>query len=92
MAKRKESSDEQAVQKNTPLKVFRVDDVSASIFDRQFEVRGEMQTFYSVSFTRSYRDSSGSWKYVKSFGLDDLGKIVVVAQQADEFIRSRIAA
>ena len=51
-------------------------------------MRGEPQTFYSVSFSRSYRDGKGEWRYSKSFGLEDLGKVITVAQQADEYIRS----
>jgi hypothetical protein len=71
-----------------PVKVLRAEDVSASIFAREIEIRGQNQTFYSVSFSRSYRDSKGAWQYSKSFNLEDLGKVVTVAQQADEHIRS----
>lgn len=71
-----------------PVKVFLADEVSASVFAREVAVRDEMRTFYSVSFSRSYRDSQGKRKYVKTFGLEDLGKIVTVAQQAEEYIRS----
>ncbi|MCA9224421.1 MAG: hypothetical protein KDA47_02375 [Planctomycetales bacterium] len=74
-----------------PVKVFVIEDVSASVFGREHAVRGEMRMFYSVSFSRSYRDSFGNRKYVKTFGLEDLGKVVAVAQQADEFIRGLIA-
>jgi hypothetical protein len=70
-----------------PIKVFVIDDVSASVFSRDHFANGEMRTFYSVSFSRSYRDSAGKRLYVKTFNLEDLGKIVAVAQQADEFIR-----
>ncbi len=72
-----------------PIKVFVLEDVSASVFARQFPVRGEERTFYSVSFSRSYRDSNGSRRYVKTFNLEDLGKVIAVAQQADEFIRQQ---
>jgi len=72
-----------------PVKVFVIEDVSASVFARQFQVRGDDRTFYSVSFSRSYRDSLGKRKYIKSFNLEDLGKVVAVAQQADEFIRQQ---
>ena len=71
-----------------PLKVFRIDDVSASVFTRKHQVNGEIVTFYSVSFSRSYLDSDGQRKYVKFFNLEDLGKVIAVAQQADEYIRS----
>lgn len=72
------------------LKVFRIDDVSASVFARDRQFRGEARTFYSVTFSRSYKDSSGQWKYTKWFDLDDLGKIVTVAQQAGEYIHGQL--
>jgi hypothetical protein len=72
-----------------PVKTFVLDDVSASVFARTFPVRGDERTFYSVSFSRSYRDSLGKRKYVKTFNLEDLGKVITVAQQADEFIRQQ---
>jgi hypothetical protein len=72
-----------------PVKVFLLDDVSASVFAREVPVRGELRTFYGVSFSRSYRDSLGKRKYVKTFNLEDLGKVITVAQQADEFIRQQ---
>ena len=68
--------------KRLPVKQLRVDDVSASIFAREFMGRN----FHSIVFTRSYKDASGTYKYVKSFDVDDLGKIVTVAQQAAEWI------
>jgi len=74
--------------KRLPVKVFVVEDVSASIFAREFPMKGgEMRTFYSVSFSRSYRDAGGTFRYVKSFNLEDLGKVIHVCQQADEYIR-----
>jgi hypothetical protein len=68
------------------LKVFRIDDVSASVFGRDREIRGEARTFYSVTFSRSYKDSAGQWRYTKWFDLDDLGRVVTVAQQASDYI------
>ena len=75
-----------ADQANGPIKVFKVDDVSASVFSRVFEVSGENVTFYSVSFSRSYRDSSGVRKYVKTFNIEDLAKVVTVAQECSEYV------
>ena len=71
---------------NGPLRVFLIDDVSASVFSREHQVRGEPQTFYSVSFSRSYKDVQGARKYVKTFNPEDLGKITALAQQASEYI------
>lgn len=68
------------------MKVFRIDDVSASVFARERQFRDETRTFYSVTFSRSYKDSSGQWKYTKWFDLEDLGKVVTVAQQASDYV------
>jgi hypothetical protein len=69
-----------------PVKVLRIDDVSVSIFKRN--ARG--RDYYSVSLSRSYKDSSGVWRYTKSFDFEDLGKIVSLCQQADEYIRGEL--
>ena len=68
--------------KRGPVKQFRIEDVSASVFARERNGR----TFYSVSFTRSYKDRDGTWKYTKNFDVEDLGRIVAVTQQAAEWI------
>jgi len=72
------------------LKVFRIDDVSASVFARDREIRGESRTFYSVTFSRSYKDSTGQWRYTKWFDLEDLGRVVTVAQQASDYVHGLI--
>jgi hypothetical protein len=72
------------------LKVFRINDVSASVFARDREIRGESRTFYSVTFSRSYKDSTGQWRYTKWFDLEDLGRVVTVAQQASDHIHGLI--
>jgi hypothetical protein len=73
---------------NMPLKTFLHDDVSASVFCREHTVRGGMQTFYSVSFSRSYKDTDGTRKYVKTFNPEDLGKVAIVAEQASAYIHA----
>jgi len=92
-AKKKKGSEAQESPKpegTKALKIFRIDDVSASIFVRDRQVRGENRQFYSVTFSRSYKDPLGQWKHTKWFNLEDLGKIVTVAQQASEFIHGRL--
>jgi hypothetical protein len=73
--------------KRAPIKVFTADDVSAAVFAHSHQVRGEMRTYYSITFTRWYRDRGGKNRYVNSFGLEDLGKVITVAQQADQYLR-----
>ena len=86
--KAKSSTKEAAAPEATkgPLKVLRIDDVSVSVFARDRQVQGQLRTFYSVSFSRSYKDASGTWKYTKNFDVEDLGKIVGLCQQASEYI------
>ena len=72
--------------KRGPVKQCRLEDVSASVFARERDGR----TFYSVSFTRSYKDRDGQWKYTKNFDVADLGKVVTVTQQAAEWIHDML--
>ena len=76
------------VASNGPVKVLRIDDVSASIFARERQYNGKPTAFYSVSFSRSYKDPRGERKFTKSFDTDDLGKIVELSQRASETIRN----
>lgn len=69
--------------KKGPMKTFTAGDVSAAIFRHQHNGR----TYYGITFTRWYRDSNGRNRYINSFGLEDLGKVISVAQQSDEYIR-----
>lgn len=89
MTQKKKNAEESAAastEAKKPMKVFRIDDVSAAIISRERQIGGEDRVFYSVTFSRSYKDSSGQWRYTKWFDLDDLGKVVSVAQQASEYI------
>ena len=74
--------------KKLPLKTLRVDDCSASIWARDYIVRGKMRTFLSCTFERSYKDRNGAWKYTHSFDSDSLGKLVTLCQQASEVIHT----
>jgi len=77
-----------AAAKKPPIKVLRVEDVSVSIFAHEREAADGKRVNYSCSFQRSYKDSAGEWKRTQWFGLDDLGRLVSCAQQADEYLRS----
>jgi len=69
-----------------PIKVLRLDDISVSVFRRDRKFKGQNVTFFSASFSRSYKDDNGSWKYAKNFDPEDLGKVMSLAKQASEFI------
>lgn len=74
---------------NKPVKVFRIEDVSVSIFARERSVKGQLVTFYSTSFSRSYKNASGKWSYTKHFDVQDLPKLIVLANQANDFVENR---
>ena len=73
--------------KKRPANVIRIEDVSVSIFRHD---RPGGSANYSCSFQRSYKDSTGTWKRTQWFGLDELGKVVSLAQQADAWIREQL--
>ena len=73
--------------KKRPENVIRIEDVSVSIF--RF-TRSDGSANFSCSFQRSYKDASNTWKRTQWFGLDDLGKVVASAQQADAWIRGQL--
>ena len=79
-------ADETAI---SPIKVLRIEDVSASVFSRERLVTGQPITYYSVTFSRSYKDKAGTRQYAKTFNADDLGKLMMLAQQSREFIQSK---
>lgn len=77
--------------KQRPIEMIRVEDCSASIWERVATIQGKLTSFYQISFQRSYKDGK-EWKYVKSFDEDCLGKVATLCQQAGEFIRNRRGA
>jgi hypothetical protein len=72
--------------KRTPVATLREGDCSASIWTRQFQVRGTPRVFYSVTLERSYKDRNGAWKYTRSFDAESLGTVASLCRQAEEAI------
>lgn len=80
-----------AAAKTSPIKVIRVEDVSVSIFAHERGTGDGTRVRYSCSFQRSYKDAAGEWKRTQWFGLDDLGKVVACAEQAQAYLTSLTA-
>jgi hypothetical protein len=72
--------------KRRPVHTLRLDDCSASVWAREVTTQGAPRTFYSVTLERSYKDRDGTWKYVKSFDAESLGKVMSLCQQAGEYV------
>ena len=71
---------------NSPVTTIWVDDVGASVWTRDVQVKGQPVTFYSVSLERSYRDRDGVRKYSRSFDLDTLPRVIEACQKAHDWL------
>ncbi len=75
-------------EKRKPLKMFREENVSGSVWTKEVLVGMDRRTFYSITLERSYKIPGQPWKYTRSFDASDLGNLIKVIQQADDFIVS----
>lgn len=78
--------------KRRPLKTFREESVSASVWSREVSAGQQRRTYYSVTLERAYKVPGQPWRYTHSFDATDLGNVAEVIEQADEFILELQAA
>jgi hypothetical protein len=69
--------------KNRPVHEERIGHIKAAIWANE---GGQGGIFYSVTFTRIYRDGQGNWQTSDSFGRDDLLVLAKVADRAHTWI------
>jgi len=69
-----------------PEKKFQAGGVSASVFRNERKVDGKTVVSYSVIIDRTYRDRGENWQRTNSYKMNDLHKLIVVAQKAFEYI------
>ena len=50
----------------------------------------EKGPFFSMTFSRPFRDQSGAWSNGTSFGLNDLEALVTVAREAKDWIAAHV--
>lgn len=79
--------------KNKPIKSYRCGCVTGSIFRhvRTAKKSSESSAFISMNAQitkRYYDDSSGEWKDTTSFDLNELPKLVLVAQKCYDYMAS----
>ena len=82
---RKESPS--AEPKNGPVRIIRLNDVSASIWAREVSVKGVPKTFHSVTFERSYKLDDSAYKYTRSFDPQSLPRLVEVIRQTEATLK-----
>jgi hypothetical protein len=73
--------------KNQPVKKFRAGAISATVWENQAQnQKGEIISFKSVSFDRSYKDANGEWQKTSSLRMSDLPRAALVINKAYEFL------
>ena len=64
---------------------FRAGTICATIWTNQGQTKdGQVRSFNSVSFEKSYKDKDGNWKNTKSLNVADLPKAALVLTKAYE--------
>jgi len=69
---------------NAPKAKIRLGNVSAAIWENEFEVKGKKIINQSVDFSKNYKTQDGEWKSVKSFNANDIPKLIWCAKKAYE--------
>ena len=77
------AEDSSKEEKKGPIKSFRSEGgVSVSIWAREYKGR----VYHSCSFERSFKSAQGEWRYSHYFGIDELGQVCALAQQASDYL------
>ena len=66
-----------------PTTAFRSGSVNVAIWENT----GEKGAFFSVTFSRPYKDTQGNWKVSSSYGLNDLDALSSLAELAKDWVR-----
>jgi hypothetical protein len=69
-----------------PIKKFRAGAIDASVWENKLEKGGREFEVFSVGIERRYKDKNEEWKGTNSFKVNDLPKVMLVAQKAYEFL------
>ena len=71
---------------NKPATTLRRGIVKATIWENT----NASGPFFSTTFSRSYKDQSGTWRNGTSFGMSDLEALLTVASEAKEWIAAHV--
>ena len=67
-----------------PANQLRCGNIKATIWENV----SEKGPFFATTFSRPFKDQSGTWRNGTSFGLHDLEALLTVAREAKEWIAS----
>src|SRR5207249_4308259 len=68
---------------NRPAREIRLGRIRATMWRNHHSEQG---TWFSVTFSRSYKDKEGQWKNATSYGMDDLLVLAEIARMAFHWI------
>ncbi|MBN2459659.1 hypothetical protein JXB28_05215 [Candidatus Woesearchaeota archaeon] len=69
------------------MKKFKAGAISATIWENQGQnQQGQIVSYNSVSFDRTYKDANGEWQKTNSLRMADLPKASLVLNKAYEFL------
>jgi hypothetical protein len=74
-------------EKNHPVEVFQSGRVKASIWQDQKVINNDLVNVHTIKIERSYKNDFGDWINTNFFFVDDLPKVVLVANEAFRFLR-----
>ena len=75
-----------AQQTNQPIKKFRINNISAAIFQNEIEKDERTFTRYSVQIQKQFRRDDGSWQLTNTFFPEELPKLQLLAAKSFEFV------
>jgi len=71
---------------NKPANTLRCGNIKATIWQNV----SEEGPFFATTFSRPFKDQSGTWRNETSFGLNDLEALLKVAREAKEWISAHV--
>ena len=79
-------SHESRIKGNKPRNTLRCGSIKATIWQNV----SEKGAFFATTFSRPFKDQSGTWRNGTSFGLNDLEALVTVARDAKEWMAAHV--
>jgi len=72
-----------------PEKTFEAGGCRASVFANEIQKDGKAAVIKKVSIQKRYMDKEGKWQSTNSYAVNDLPKLIVVAQKAYEYLTGK---
>lgn len=71
---------------NKPVEKFRAGAITATIWSKDMTTNGKTYPVFNVAIERNYLDKDKKWQKTSNYNANDLPKVVLVAQQAYEYL------